>query len=159
MGQTTNSERDAEIVKSGDQIVTPKKLITDKFAEMAKQYLGSILEAQEKEKNQKISGGGLFKGSTSVVESSVRSPQHSRDKSSGSDVKMSSSNMQDKSSFMESKKSDNTESEDESRIKAESREDRKHKKNRALTESDLESNVFINLGETDTQTLLYIPSC
>lgn len=69
--KTSTSERDTEIVKFNDQIVTPKKLITEKFKEQAQTYMSAIQDAQEKKKNQKSSMIG--KGSSSIVDSSVRS--------------------------------------------------------------------------------------
>ena len=41
-------------------------------------------------------------------------------------------------------------------MKSETRDARKSKKNKQLTNDDLEANVNINIGETDTQTLLYM---
>lgn len=77
--KTSTSERDNEIVKLGDNVVTPKKLIphhydrliSDKFKELAQVYLSAQQEALEKKKNQKTSMTG--KGSASIVDSSVRS--------------------------------------------------------------------------------------
>lgn len=69
--KTSTSERDNEIVRLGDQIVTPKKLITDKFKEVAQSYMSAIQEEAEKKKNQKNNMVG--KASSSIVDSSIRS--------------------------------------------------------------------------------------
>ena len=48
--KSTTSERDNEIVKYNDQIVTPKRLITDKFKELAQQF-SAMQDANDKKKN------------------------------------------------------------------------------------------------------------
>ena len=73
--KTSTSERDNEIVRLGDQIVTPKKLITDKFKEVAQAYMSALQEEAEKKKNQKSSMAG--KASSSIVDSSLRSHHQS----------------------------------------------------------------------------------
>lgn len=80
----------------------------------------------------------------------------SADKSSNSDYKMSSSGIKD-SSFQQSQRSENTESEDESRGKSDNKDDKK-KKQKVLTEEEKNESIIINLSETETQFLFYIPS-
>jgi len=39
------------VVKHGDQIATPKRLITEKFKAMSKEYLTALQEQQDKKLN------------------------------------------------------------------------------------------------------------
>lgn len=96
------------------------------------------------------------KGSQSLVDSSMRSHQQSADKSSSSDIKVSSSNLQEKSSFMDSKRSDDTFSDSESHRDQSEMVEKKTKKHKGITEEDLEEFVAVNLAETETLTLLFM---
>lgn len=49
--KSSTSERENDIVKHNDQIVTPKRLITDKTKELAQTYMTAIQEEEEKKKN------------------------------------------------------------------------------------------------------------
>lgn len=95
--QSTKSQRENEYVKVGDQWVTPKRLYTDTFKNYASEFIKVETEEVEKEKKAKAN----FQIESSVLQSSMRSAQHSEEKSSGSDVKHSSSNMKE-SSIMDS---------------------------------------------------------
>ena len=59
----------------------------------------------------------------------------------------------EKSSFMDSKLSDDTFSDSDSRRDQSEAMEKKAKKHKGLTEDDLEENVVVNLGETETRTL------
>lgn len=76
---------------------------------------------------------------------------HSMEKSSGSDQKLSSSNLNDKSQS-QSKLSETENSEEEQVNK------KKKKMDHAFSEKDLETNVYIDLAETPTEQFLFIPS-
>ncbi|KRX09068.1 WD40-repeat-containing domain [Pseudocohnilembus persalinus] len=140
--RTNASDKDNEYVKEGSYYVTPKKLISDKRNQMSKTYKNQ--ENEEQEKNQEM------KKSQSQIESSQL---QSMDRSSGSDKQMSSSEIKD-STLMESKRSED-ESLDESRVR---RDEARREKKRQLTEADKEQNISINLQETETQFIFYIPS-
>jgi len=83
----------------------------------------------------------------------MRSGDKSLDKSGGSDIKMSSSNMQ--TSLMESKRSEMTDNSSEVDKQAEKE---KKKKNKGLTDKDLELLHGINLTETETTIYFFLPS-
>lgn len=59
---------------------------------------------------------------------------------------------------MDSKRSEDTYSDTDSRKDQNEVQDKKQKKHKGLTEDDLEENVTVQLGETDTITLFFIPS-
>lgn len=70
---------------------------------------------------------------------------------------MSSSNVQgEKSSFLDSKLSDDTYSDSDSRRDQSEALEKKAKKHKGLTEDDLEEQIAVNLGETATMTLFFM---
>ncbi|KAL4445579.1 hypothetical protein ABPG74_006130 [Tetrahymena malaccensis] len=151
--KTTGSERDNEYVMEGNVNVTPKRLITQQMKELAQEFQKHEQEQAEKQKKLKQS----FKPQTSLLESSMRSAQQSVDKSSGSENKTSSANIKESSMMDSSRRSEiYSESEEESRLKEE--REKKAKKAKQLSEDDKEKDVIINLQESETEILLYIPS-
>ncbi|CAK87330.1 unnamed protein product (macronuclear) [Paramecium tetraurelia] len=91
------------------------------------------------------------------MDSNMKSFHQSADKSSNSDLKVSSSNNPERSSFVESKQSDTYSDSDSKRDQSEQQE-KKPKQKKGLKEEDLEENIPINLSETPTQCLMFIPS-
>ncbi|CAD8093566.1 unnamed protein product [Paramecium sonneborni] len=149
---TQQSSQDNVIVKYKDNIVTPKELITKRFLQLA--------ESQNREEEQKLKQLQKptdTKVSASVMDSNMKSFHQSADKSSNSDLKVSTSNNPERSSFMESKQSDTYSDSDSKRDQSEQQE-KKPKQKKGLKEEDLEENIPINLSETPTQCLMFIPS-
>eukprot|EP01017_Pseudomicrothorax_dubius_P038973 TRINITY_DN5922_c0_g1_i1.p1 TRINITY_DN5922_c0_g1~~TRINITY_DN5922_c0_g1_i1.p1 ORF type:complete len:260 (-),score=60.72 TRINITY_DN5922_c0_g1_i1:60-839(-) len=92
------------------------------------------------------------------MESSIRGQSQSLERSYDSNRMMSSSNLQHQNSMQDSKKSDISSSEEDSRVDSDAKEKKKVKKEKGLTEADLENEVKISFVETDTFLMLHIPS-
>jgi len=78
------------------------------------------------------------------------------ERSSDSQKMIASSNI-DKSSYDASKRSSESETSEDARKKEKEKKKKSHK-SKKLTEDELNNFVPIKLQETDTNTLLYIPS-
>ncbi|CAD8164655.1 unnamed protein product [Paramecium pentaurelia] len=150
---TQQSAADNIVVKYKDTVVTPKELVTKKFLQLAEQQ-----NREEEQRLKVLQKQNEAKVSQSVAESNVKSFYQSADKSSNSDVKISSSNNPERSSFMESKQSEGTYSDSDSKRDQSEQQEKKTKQKKGLKEEDLEENIPINLSETCTMQLLFIPS-
>ena len=122
---------------------------------MVQQKSAIIEEARKEREKHNTKPVVVAQPSKSQVDSSnIR--ESSLERSSDSNKLVASSNI-DRSSYELSKRSSESETSEEARKRKEDKK-RKRPKKEKLTEEELNQMVPIRLSETDTSTLLYIPS-
>ena len=141
--------------EDGTTIRTPKPLISKEFQMMVQQKTAIIEEAKREREKHYARPQIVQQTSKSQIDSSnIR--ESSLERSSDSQKLVASSNI-DKSSYEMSKRSSESETSEEAR-KREAEKKKKRPKKEKLTEDELSAFVPIRLSETNTETLLYIPS-